>query len=207
MKNIFSFFQWQKLTLLKQEQLSGLRMVHSLSTVACLALCLGAFGTFSARASDPVGIYALVDKIVFEPNEKSPERIQVWGAFALAEGSGWTYTAAVKGYMYFGLKAGKEEVCKKEWNDLKAVAGTDQIVALGRRYQERGSVRKAEAKVENPDVYPLGFGLTKIDESQRQTDYKPFKELRALRTQKPAEKAGSTTGGTKEKRQPSTPVG
>jgi hypothetical protein len=37
-----------------------------------------------ARASDPVGVYALVEKVVLEPNEKAPERIQIWGAFSLA---------------------------------------------------------------------------------------------------------------------------
>src|SRR5262245_40679557 len=43
------------------------------------------------RASDPIGIYAFVDKVVFEPNADKPERIQVWGGFALAEGYGYTY--------------------------------------------------------------------------------------------------------------------
>ena len=43
-------------------------------------------GTFQAFASDPIGIYALVDKVVLEPNEKNPERIQIHGAFAFAEG-------------------------------------------------------------------------------------------------------------------------
>ena len=37
-------------------------------------------------ASGPVGIYAMVDKVVFEPNDTAPERIQIWGAFALVDG-------------------------------------------------------------------------------------------------------------------------
>jgi hypothetical protein len=40
---------------------------------------------FAARASDPTGIYAFVDRVVFEPSDTAPERIQVWGGFALAK--------------------------------------------------------------------------------------------------------------------------
>jgi len=36
-------------------------------------------------ASDPVGVYCLVDKVVLEPNETSPERIQISGTFSLWE--------------------------------------------------------------------------------------------------------------------------
>ena len=57
-----------------------------------LLLALGLIAaTLSAQASDPVGIYALVDKVVYEPNDKAPERVQIWGAFSLAEGRGDGY--------------------------------------------------------------------------------------------------------------------
>jgi len=49
-----------------------------------LLLLLSGFSASRALASDPVGVYAIVDKVVFEPNETNPERIQVWGAFALS---------------------------------------------------------------------------------------------------------------------------
>ena len=136
---------------------------------------LGVAG-LTARASDPVGIYALVDKVILEPGEKSPERIQIWGAFAIAKGAGDTYESARRGYLYFKLKPGDENVCKKEWADLKAVAGTRQCVAFGSRYADKGRVRKTEEKAENPEGYPVAFGLTKV----KATDYKPVKELLAL---------------------------
>ena len=34
-------------------------------------------------ASGPAGIYGVVSKVVFEPNDAAPERIQIWGAFTL----------------------------------------------------------------------------------------------------------------------------
>ena len=35
-------------------------------------------------ASGPIGVYGIVEKVVFEPSASAPERIQVWGAFAYA---------------------------------------------------------------------------------------------------------------------------
>jgi len=132
----------------------------------------------SARASDPVGIYALVDKVVLEPNDKAPERAQIWGAFSLAEGRGDGYSQPKRGYLYYKLNADKPEVSKKEWADLKSVAGTDEVVAFGGRYTEKGEIRKADDKPKNPDAYPLGFGLQKIRENHWNAG--PVKALRQL---------------------------
>jgi hypothetical protein len=149
--------------------------------------CVAIFGAASANASDPVGVYAYVDKVVIEPSEGKPERIQIWGGFALAEGRGDTYAKAKPGYMYFTAKPGEEEICRKEWNDLKTMAGKEEYVAFGARYKPRGTVRDAEAKPEKPDVYPTGFGLTKV----KKHDYAPIKDLAELR-KKSGDKAAKT---------------
>ena len=88
----------------------GWPLVAQLKFLAVLTLLFGAC-QLSALASDPIGIYALVDKVVFEPNEKAPERIQVWGAFAIAEGYGSTYDKAQRGFLYYKLNEKKPEVC------------------------------------------------------------------------------------------------
>jgi hypothetical protein len=117
----------------------------------------------AARASDPVGIYALIERVVVEPSVGAPERIQVWGVFALAQpGTADSYSPPTRGYMYFTLAPGKEDVCRKEWTDLKKVAGTKQCVAFARRYKPTGAVRSVKDPVKKADVYPLGFGLTKV---------------------------------------------
>jgi len=159
----------------------GLPLVAHLKFLAVLTLLLGACH-LNALASDPIGIYALVDKVVFEPNEKAPERIQVWGAFAIAEGYGVTYDKAQRGYLYYKLNEKKPDVCRKEWADLKSVAGTGQIVGFGSRFEEKGSLRQTDAKAEKPDTYPLGFGMTKV----AKRDYKPINELLALHNSKSA---------------------
>jgi len=153
---------------------------NRLQLVTLLMALLG-LGAGGAQASDPVGIYALVDKVVLEPNTTNPERIQIWGAFAVAEGSGYTYKSAERGYLYYKSNPENPTACRNEWNDLKSVAGTGQIVAFGSRYGEKGALRKKETKPGNPDLYPVAMGMTKVKEEK---DYEPIKQLAKLRDAK-----------------------
>src|SRR5262245_42177864 len=133
------------------------------------------------RASDPVGIYAVIEKVVFEPNENEPQRVQVWGAFSIAEGKpGDYYQAPQRGYMYFTLPPGKETVAKKEWADLRTMAGTNQGVAFASKYNMKVHVRKSDEKPQNPDVYPIGMGVVKAE--QQPATIQALKDL--LRKQK-----------------------
>ena len=143
-----------------------------LLTLAFLALESEAY-------SDRIGIYARVDKVVLEPNATAPERIQIWGAFALARKEDRnSYDSAQRGYLYFACKPGQEEICRKEWADLKAIAGTDQVVGFGSRDQPRPRVRKAEERVADPNEYPVNFGLVKMGDQH--SDYAPVRELKSL---------------------------
>jgi hypothetical protein len=128
------------------------------------------------RASDPVGIYAVIERVVFEPNENTPQRIQVWGAFSLSEGKlGDFYQAPQRGYLYLTLPPGKETVAKKEWADLKSMAGTNQGVGFGAKYKMKVHVRKSDEKPENPEVHPIGIGVVKAD--QQPATIQALKEL------------------------------
>lgn len=154
-------------------------MKHRASLIALfitsLAPCLL---TGTTAASDWTGVYARVDKVVFEPNDTAPERIQIWGAFALATRDNRTsYDPAQRGYLYYSLKPGKEEVCRKEWADIKAVAGSGKIIAFGGRNQP-SRLRKAADKAADPDVYPLDHGVTGISASR--SGYGPIGELMSL---------------------------
>src|SRR5213593_382334 len=164
-----------------------MKIKSSLLGTALLSAVMLGMGSSSALASDPVGVYAFIDKVVLEPGEGQADRIQIWGGFALAEGYGETYAPAKRGYMYFSVKPGQEEMCRKEWNDLKTLAGTEQFVPFGSRHKAKGTVRKTEDKPEKPDVYPTGFGLTKI----KTRDYPPINDLAALK-KKSADKPAKT---------------
>ena len=106
---------------------------------ACLALVAL---SVDLVASGRIGFYGIVEKVVFEPSEAAPERIQVWGAFAYVDGGASANTAvstAKRGYLYFRLASdipgftsqGQIDATKKEWMDLKAVAGTGQAIGFG----------------------------------------------------------------------------
>ena len=139
--------------------------------VAMLAL------TLPLRASDPVGVYCLIDKVVLEPNDTAPTTIQIWGAFSFAvpmyapanpPGTfgnaqvGDLYGAVATGYLYLTCPAVNDSTCRKEWADLKSVAGKHQIVGFGGRHKNNGRVRKADEKVASPDAYMLNVGVVPL---------------------------------------------
>ena len=118
-------------------------------------------------ASDPMGVYAVIQKVVLEPNEAEPSRIQVWGAFALSDGQARSdaYGAPQVGYVYLTCPAGQERVCRNEWADLKAVAGKRIGVGFGGRYNPTGRVRKATEQPASPDAYPIRMGVVRMGAS------------------------------------------
>jgi hypothetical protein len=146
-----------------------MKAIRAIGTAALIGLA----GLALLYASDFVGVYARVDKVVLEPNAEAPERIQIWGVFSLADPqNGRDYAPAVRGYLYF--KPGRnEQATRAEWNDLKQLAGSGQIVAFGTR-GSRPSLRKSDEKPANPDVYGTNTGLIKVN---GKSDYPPVKAL------------------------------
>ena len=117
----------------------------------------------SLQASDPVGVYAVVEKVVLEPSDAAPQRIQVWGAFSVAEkDNADDYGPAQRGYFYYSCPAGQESTCRSEWADLKSVAGKNTGVGFGGRYKDSGRIRKADEKVASPDNYPIQMGIVRM---------------------------------------------
>ena len=135
------------------------RMIGGL--VILSAACVG--WAVSLQASDPVGVYAVVERVVLEPSDAAPQRIQVWGAFSIAEkDSPDNYGAPQRGYLYYSCPAGQDSVCRSEWADLKAVAGKNAGIGFGGRYKDSGRVRKADEKVASADTYPIQMGIVRM---------------------------------------------
>lgn len=150
-----------------------------ITALSVAVLTLGVVSPPANAFSDWIGAYAIIDKVVVEPATGAPERIQLWGDFSLAtKADRNNYDPPQRGYLYFKVKPGKEEATRKEWNDLKALAGTGQVVGLGVRYQLAFTVRKSEDKPSSPDDYPIGSGLVRM--SDRSSSYAPFVALKAL---------------------------
>src|SRR5262245_24160329 len=71
------------------------------AVTSALAVCV-----ISLSASGGIGVYGIVEKVVYEPNEQAPQRLQVWGAFAYVDGgaaSPGSVTPARRGFLYFAL--------------------------------------------------------------------------------------------------------
>lgn len=132
----------------------------------CAVLALSTSLVLAKRAT--IGIYGIVDKVEFEPSEKSPERVRIWGVFVVpVQMSSGGYKAPQRGYLYFRIAPGMERVARQEWADLKALAGTGQVIGFAQYWvanpdDPSGNPhhslvvpvhRDGDAVV--PDVYPL----------------------------------------------------
>ena len=108
---------------------------HRIAVVGPLALAILVSTAPVVRSSGSVGIYAVLEKVVFEPSEQTPERIQLWGAFAFVDARTSQTTMPRYGYLYFKVPSNWSAAAKKrvqrEWSDLKSVAGTGAVVAFG----------------------------------------------------------------------------
>ena len=119
--------------------------------------------------SDPVGIYAVIDKVVLVPNATNPTAIQIWGTFAVSDQQpGDHYRPAVKGYLYYAIDASKERATRAEWADLSGMAGKKAVVGFAAKWQRPtpGRVRCATEAPSEPDVYVLHFGVVKMPAEQ-----------------------------------------
>ena len=117
-----------------------------------------------ARASGPIAVFTLVDKVAFEPSADQPERIRIDGVFLVAAGANTdAYSAPQRGYLYFALPARNADLARREWSDLKSIAGTRQVVGFGSSWMAHVRVRKTDETAGSPDEYPLGNGLAKIN--------------------------------------------
>jgi hypothetical protein len=135
---------------------------RALATLAVLCISWTA-ATVILGGSVPVGVYAIVEKVVLEPNDAHPQRIQIWGAFSLAERTrSARFGPAQRGYLYYNCPEGQETICRNEWSDIKSTAGTGQLLAFGDRNRPTDRVRAADEKPTSPSAYPIQMGVFKM---------------------------------------------
>ena len=150
-----------------------------LSSLLCLLAAVG-IAVVPLRASDPVGAYAIIQKVTLAPNDTEATSVQIQGVFSFAvrrdssgqqpwpagsfgtANTGDVYAAVQKGVLYYTCAKGKEAACRNEWADLKTIAGTNQVIGFGSRWAMTGTVRPVLEKTATPDVYPLNVGLVKM---------------------------------------------
>ncbi|MEP7353254.1 MAG: hypothetical protein ABI824_08495 [Acidobacteriota bacterium] len=147
-----------------------MKTIKSFVAVA-LALVLG---LTVAHASGPISVYALIEKVTFEPGSAKSDkaqRIRIDGVFILANlgaGNATNYSEPQRGSLYFDLTNTNEPQARKEWADLESVAGTRQVVGFGSSWS-RGAplqVTRAGKEASASTPYPMGNGLVKINADQ-----------------------------------------
>jgi hypothetical protein len=152
------------------------RFVLAALAAACLAT--------AARASDPVGVYALIEKVVLEPSGEAAQRVKIWGAFCVATRRSDEYTPPQRGYLYLTAPRGQEATCRTEWADLKRVAGTDQVVAFGSRYGSKVTVRRPRPPVEPSapvDEARIALHIKNLDSDRFEVREKAARELEKVK--------------------------
>jgi hypothetical protein len=130
-------------------------------------------------SGDPFGAYCIVQKVVTGQDEGQRSTIQVWGTCSVrtygaidthgnyvdsSTPGAWPVSGIApphRGYLYYFTTKAKEDVAQKEWADLKALAGTGEVVAIGSQ-QPPSRLRWADEKPQGPDEYSTQMGLWKI---------------------------------------------
>ena len=127
-----------------------MRKVITAASIALAAVVAG--GELSGtRASGPLGIFGVIERIQFYPDEAHAERVQMFGVFVyhacptegIFEMNGiprGALTDPRRGYMYFALPqraisdealVRTHEQARREWQYVKSVTGTGQAVGFG----------------------------------------------------------------------------
>src|SRR5437660_6366620 len=104
-----------------------MRVAHA---AASAALIFAVSATSAVAKSGSIGIYAVIDQVTFEPGT-SPNSVRISGVFVvpIPKSSGG-YRAAQRGYLYFRIPAGMEDIVRKDWTELAKMAGTGRVVGL-----------------------------------------------------------------------------
>lgn len=147
-----------------------------------IVILLSAAAAIHVGASVPVGVFAYIDKVVLEPADAEPQRVQIWGAFALwDERTGLGFRAPERGYLYYSCSREQIGICRNEWADLKSIAGSGQIIGFGSRSLVAGRVRATSERASAPELYPIQFGVVQMGSSPRGAMFDQLKALARAR--------------------------
>src|SRR5262249_28294893 len=107
--------------------------------IGVLVLSALLFSSNQVYASLPTGLYMLVEKVEKGPDPEKPEWIKIHGVFMNEidqDNNDSPERRPERGWLYFSVVKGKEDLCRKEWKDIESVAGTGKAVAVGARHGE-----------------------------------------------------------------------
>jgi hypothetical protein len=161
-------------------------------------------GVAAPLPSDPVGVFAVIDKVVLKPNAEQPTECELHGAFAVAEGRhGQYYRAPRWGVLRFG-PGSKPDEAARQWRELQGKAGSGEVLAFSSRYEQFADGTNPLLVVGAADpapalaTYGSAMGLQKVSRD----GYGPIRELSLLPRCEPA----VAVGPAEDARWPAKPV-
>lgn len=113
---------------------------------------------------DPVGVYAVVKKVYYDPSKDSETKVRVCGAFAIADRASGSYQPAMTGYMYYRCAQDSDiSRCRGFWGQMGSTAG--RCISYGWRFDptthdpvNNGEIRRTSiATTNNPDPYSAAW--------------------------------------------------
>ena len=94
--------------------------------------CVAALVTTPVLASTRVAVYAIVDRIDFEPSSFEPDRAWIEGVFVLPTPvSSGEHAVPERGHLYFSVNPADPDATRRDWEALRAAAGTGKAVGFG----------------------------------------------------------------------------
>jgi len=160
-----------------------MKPVFLLVAASALLLLLPPKSVIAKNAS--IGIYAIVDQVIFEPETGPPNSVRISGAFVVpVPMSSGNYRSPQRGYLYFRIAPRTEQATRRDWSELKTFAGSGKVVGFGKYWvpnpdDPQGNPHHslevtvhAEGGLASPDVYPLPRleGVTEVKVSDKDSD-------------------------------------
>ena len=105
--------------------------MKNMSAAAVAVLILSLIPTAATAKGGTIGIYAVIDQVTFESEGPSPNLVKISGVFGVpVPVTSGAYTTAQRGYLYFRIPPGMEEVARKDWTEIRAAAGTGRVIGF-----------------------------------------------------------------------------
>lgn len=133
-----------------------------------------------------IGIYAIIDHVTFEPDAGPPNSVRIFGVFVVpVRLSSGNYRSPQRGYLYFRLAPGTEQATRRDWSELKTVAGSGKVIGFGKYWvpnpnDPQGNPHTplevrvhAEGDVATPEVYG---GVTEVKAGNMDRDRDPHSD-------------------------------
>lgn len=156
-----------------------------------LAACFVIVSSAIAHAGGPPPMYVVVDKVVFEPNRKVPNWVQIWGSFTRQEKAvdkagkeTVTFSKPIYGYVFLSLPESNDKALKEELKEWQKAAGSGKAVAVG-SCNDAGCMLKCpihlakETAVQPAAAYTTGI-LKRFGDVYANNEFVNYPEVKAL---------------------------